>query len=458
MNFLLNTDAHKVTHHLQYPPGTEHIYSYLESRGGEHDYTVFFGLRGIIHEYLEPIAWRFTAHDLLLARSACREVFGFDYFNLDGWQRILQEHGGRLPLRICAVPEGTVVPTRNVLMTVENTDPALPWLTNWVETLLMHVWYPTTVCTRSYAVRKLIGRFAEQTGSEVSPFHLNDFGFRGASSREAAARGGAAHLVNFLGTDTLVGIEYARRHYGAAVCGHSVLATEHSTTTAWGGPEHELDFLRHILKAAPPSAIVSTVADSYDYERFVREYIGGALKEQILAREGGKVVVRPDSGDPVKMAVLGLNILWERFGGTVNARGYKVLDPHVGIIYGDGINLDSIERILTAVVAAGFAVENIVFGMGGALLQQLDRDSQRFAIKCSAAKVDGQWRDVFKQPKTDPGKGSKRGRLKLIQGSSGLETVGEEVAGEDLLRPVFDNGCIVSRDDFADIRARAWGT
>src|SRR3990167_8710885 len=207
------SDAYKETHWQQYPEGTRHVYSYFESRGGETLETVVFGLQYILKRHLEGV--RVTRPMIDEAGAVLFGVFGTDYFNATGWEHILASHGGRLPLRIRAVPEGSVVGVRNVLMTVENTDPAVPWLTNFAETLLVRAWYPIAVCTQSYHIRKIIDQFCDMTGSVRSPFHLNDFGYRGVSSEESAAIGGAAHLVNFLGTDTLAGIVCARDYYGA---------------------------------------------------------------------------------------------------------------------------------------------------------------------------------------------------------------------------------------------------
>lgn len=418
-NFLVRTDAYKMTHWLQYPEKTQHVYSYLESRGGMFNDTVFFGLQYYINEYLSgPV---FNQTDIEEAEAFSGEVFGHTrFFNRKGWQHILNKHGGHLPMYICAVPEGSVIPTRNVLMTMVNTDPAVPWLTNCLETLLLKVWYPTTVSTLSYHIRKLIDGHAIRTGSRVSPYHLNDFGYRGVSSEESAAIGGAAHLVCFSGTDTLAGIDLAKKHYNAKISpGHSVMASEHSTTTIYGR-DGELEAFGHFLDACP-TGIISIVVDSYNTYRAVGELLGTKLKDRILARDG-KVVIRPDSGVPEHMSVACLNLLDQSFGHTVNDAGFKVLNPKVGVIYGDGINYNSIGDILACTTGAGYCTDNIVFGMGGGLLQQVNRDTQQFAIKCSAAMVDGEWRDVFKDPADGKAKSSKKGRLKLVvhEGSHGI--------------------------------------
>jgi nicotinamide phosphoribosyltransferase len=455
-NFVVAADAYKMTHWLQTPPGTQIISSYLESRGGMFDETMMYGLQGLIKEHfagqvVQP--WMINE-----AEELCKEVFGTDkYFNRKGWTHILNKHDGRLPIRIRAVPEGLAVPTHNVLCVVENTDPLVPWLTNFCETLLMQVWYPITVATLAWKIRRLIAKFAEKTGCPVSPFHLNDFGFRGVSSFESSGIGGSAVLASgWLGTDTLSAIMYLKKFYHAKACGHSVFATEHSTTTIWG-LDNEQECWEHALAVAPDDAILSFVVDSKDTVEAVSNIIGVKLKEKILARKG-KVVCRPDSGDPVKVSVEVLQILWNRFGGTTNPEtGYKILDPHVGVIYGDGINYRSIGDILEAVVAAGFCVSNIVFGMGGKLLQGVDRDTQKFAFKCSWAQVNGKGREVFKQPKTDSGKNSKKGLIKLARTEfNQLCTIPlTDTKYDDILVPVFENGEILRSWTLDEVRKLA---
>ncbi|MFA5103412.1 MAG: nicotinate phosphoribosyltransferase [Candidatus Thermoplasmatota archaeon] len=455
-NFILRTDAYKQTHWLQYPENTRHVYSYLESRGGEWDRTVFFGLQILLKKYFEGQ----VVTDAMIdeADAFCRQVFGHDYFNRAGWEYIVDAYDGRLPLCIKAVPEGTVVPTKNVLMTVVNTDAAVPFLTNFVETLLMQVWYPTTVCTLSWQIKQLIRSYAVKAGQDVSPFHLNDFGFRGVSSVESAGIGGAAHLVNFLGTDTLEGIKYAMDYYDAQVCGFSVMAAEHSTVTAYG-KENEAFAYRTFINRCPDGATVSIVSDSWDIMRAVNEIYGDELRDYILSRDI-KCVVRPDSGDPIDVSAHVLEALWDRFGGTENEMGYRVLNPKVGVIYGDGITYQSINKILHEVVDhLKFAPSNLIFGMGGGLQQQVNRDTQKFAFKCSAIDIAGPgeccWRDVYKEPVTDPGKRSKRGQLKLVKMDSGYVTRRVDEPGDDALQIVFHDGDIVNPTTFDAVRARS---
>jgi nicotinamide phosphoribosyltransferase len=447
-NICLTTDAYKQFHTYQYPKDTKVVYSYLESRGGEFDYTLFFGLQYFLKEYLTAVV--VTKEMVDEAQEFCKGVFGYDRFNRKGWERIINVHGGKLPVSIRAVPEGMKVPVKNVLMTLENTDEELPWVTNFLETLLLQVWYPTTVATLSANIKDVIGKYATVTSEVgVSPFHLNDFGARGCSSQETAGIGGAAHLVNFLGTDTLRGIVTAMKYYNQpTVCGHSVMATEHSTTTIYG-KENELEAYTRFLDECP-TGILSVVSDSYNIYNAI-EMFGTTLKERILNRDS-KFVVRPDSGDPIKMSVEVLELLWKYFGGTVNNKGFRVLNPKVGMIYGDGINLHSIEQILEAVTDHEFSTDNIVFGCGGALLQQVNRDTCKFAFKCCAAKRGNEWVEVYKDPITDPDKVSKKGKLKLVRDGNTVKTVGINELGEDLLQTVFENGILLKDYTFEEVR------
>ncbi len=457
MNFLLRTDSYKFTHWKQYPPNTTAIYSYLESRGGMFPATVFFGLQYYLKAYVQgPV---FAEQDIAQADEFCRQHFGRDLFNRIGWTRLLQKHGGCLPVRIRAVPEGSVVSNLNVLATIENTDPDFPWLTNYLETLLLKVWYPTTVATLSREIKKIIKGFLERTGDPaLLPFKLHDFGYRGVSSEETAAIGGAAHLVNFMGTDTVAGIILLQDYYHTkSMPGFSIPASEHSTITAWG-KEHELDAYRNMLTAYP-EGLVACVSDSYNIYNACEKLWGELLKPDIQQRKG-TLVIRPDSGDPINVLTRVFEILGEKFGYETNAKGYRVLPPYVRVIQGDGVNMFTVQNMLYQLAKFhGWSADNIAFGMGGALLQQLNRDTQKFAFKCSAAKVDGQWRPVFKDPITDPGKNSKHGRLSLVETTPGtfhtVENVETSAASDDRLATVFENGEIKKEYDFDSIRQRA---
>ena len=457
-NLVLNTDSYKASHWLQYPPGTSGAFSYVESRGGRYDRTVFFGLQAILKaELAKPVT-----HAMIDEAAELLALHG-EPFNEAGWRRIVDVHGGRLPVRIRAVPEGTVVPTHQALMTIENTDPECYWLPSYLETLLLRVWYPITVATISWHVKQTIKAALEKTSDNAAtelPFKLHDFGARGVSSQESAALGGLAHLVNFQGSDTLSAVLAGRAWYSEPMAAFSIPAAEHSTVTSWGRP-NEVEAYRNMLtRFGKPGALFSVVSDSYDLFHAVRNLWGGELKQAVID-SGATLVVRPDSGDPVTVVAETLKILDETFGSTVNGKGYKVLN-HVRVIQGDGVNPVSIAAILDRIVADGFSAENLAFGMGGGLLQQLDRDTQKFALKCSAAKVDGQWIDVSKDPATDPGKRSKAGRLALLVDEAGVYrtvALGEGQAPEpgwrDAMVTVWEDGALLVDQTLAQVRARS---
>ena len=459
-NILLNTDSYKVSMFKQYPAGTTGVYSYIESRGGVYDSTVFFGLQAFIKEYLlDPITQADidVADEILTAHG--------EPFNREGWQYILDQHKGFLPLVIRAVPEGTVVPVKNVLATIENTDPKCFWLTTYLETALLRaVWYPTTVATQSRSIKKVIADYLDLTGDiNGLSFKLHDFGARGVSSLESAGLGGAAHLVNFMGSDTLSGVMYAREYYSAGVAGFSIPAAEHSTITSWGRA-NEVDAYRNMLRQfGREGSILAVVSDSYDVFNAAANLWGGELKDEVIA-SGATVVIRPDSGDPVDVNRQLIEILGSKFGYTTNAKGFKVLN-NVRLIQGDGVNELSIRSILGAFMAMGWSADNIAFGMGGALLQAIDRDTQRFAMKCSSVKVNGEWIDVQKDPITDAGKKSKAGRVKLWTNSGGefASSVTPPTGWSDkgiggwteALQIVYMDGALFNEVDFATVRANS---
>lgn len=454
-NPILATDSYKASHFLQYPPGTRHVFSYIESRGGAFDRTVVFGLQAFLKAHWSaPITMAMVAEaeELLTAHG--------EPFHRQGWERIVTAHGGRLPLLVRAVPEGTVLPTGNVMATVQNTDPELPWLTSYVETALLRgLWYPTTVATVSWHAKRTIRHYLDLTAEDPEGqigFKLHDFGARGVSSGESAALGGLAHLVNFQGTDTVEALVAARRFYGEPMAGFSIPAAEHSTITAWGR-EGEVEAYRNMLaRFGAPGKILAVVSDSYDLDHAVRALWGGELREAVLA-SGATLVVRPDSGEPAEVVLRTVQALAESFGATANAKGFRVLHPAVRVIQGDGINGGSIQAILARLYEAGFSAENVAFGMGGALLQQVNRDTLRFAMKASAIQgADGAWRPVFKAPKDDPAKRSKAGLLALVREDGAWRTVARDGhAWQDELLPVFRDGALLKDWRLAEVRARA---
>ena len=461
MNLLLQSDSYKSTHHVLYPPGTQTVYSYLESRGGKWPETVFFGLQYILETYLAGI--RITPRALDEAIDLYRRHFGKDIVNKVGWTHIWIDHAGKLPLSIKAVPEGTVVPTHNVLMTVENTCPQCFWLTNFVETLLVQVWYPITVCTQSREIKRIILNFLKKNGDpSLIDFKLHDFGFRGVSSTESASIGGAAHLVNFKGTDTVAALTFLRDYYKAdqeegGCAGFSIPASEHSTITSWGR-EREVDAFQNMLERYP-TGLIACVSDSFDIMKACKELWGGELRDKVLERDGC-LVVRPDSGDPPVIVLAVLQALGEQFGTTYNDKGHKVLNPKVRVIQGDGVNIDSIYEILRRMDEQGWSADNVAFGMGGALLQKLDRDTLKFAFKCSyvnGAYGHGYWeRDVYKQPVTDSGKDSKRGRLRLVRKPDGMfYTEPDRLStGTDQLVEVFRDGKVLKHWTLGQVREK----
>ena len=451
LSIILNTDSYKCSMFKQYPAGTEYVYSYIESRGGVYDHTVMFGLQAFIKKFLsKPI----TQEDIDEADAICK-AHGVP-FNRAGWQYILDKHKGYLPLKIRAAKEGSVIPVRNVLATVVNTDPKVPWLTTWVETpLLRAIWYPSTVATQSWHIKQLIKRYLEKTGDPSTiDFKLHDFGARGVSSLESAEIGGAAHLINFKGTDTLAALMFARKYYGADMAGYSVPAAEHSTITSWGR-ENEVDAYRNMLKQfAKPGSVVAVVSDSYNIFNACKSLWGGELRQEVID-SGATLVVRPDSGDPATVVLKCLEILSEQFGFQINNKGYKVLN-HVRVLQGDGINYDSIADILEAITASGFSADNVAFGMGGALLQKVDRDTNKWAMKCSAIKVNGVWIDVYKDPITDQGKSSKKGLVSLYKSVLGWSSFVPLIDGlKDQLFDIYEDGKLLTEWQFDEITKEA---
>jgi len=413
-NLILNTDSYKFSHYKQYPPGTTNQFSYVEARGTNLDWenprVVFFGLQAFIKEYLStPI----THEDIDQAKPLV-EAHGFE-FNEDGWRYIVNKYDGYLPLKIRAVREGTAVPLSHILASVEVTDPRCFWLTSYIETAFLRaIWYPTSIASNGLRAKEILKKYMDETAdydfAELA-FKLHDFGARGVSSHESAQIGGMAHLVNFSGTDTVAGALAAMKYYGGDMPGFSIPASEHSTITSWGKDRERDAFANMITQFGGPGKILACVSDSYDIYKAAEIYWGEDLKEAV-EKSGGTVVVRPDSGDPLVVPIEVIEILMEKFGYTENSKGYKVLPDHVRVIQGDGITVDSMRQILENMKARKLSASNIAFGMGAGTLQKVDRDTYKFAMKCSAVEIGGTWHDVWKEA---PGKASKRGRLTLVQ-------------------------------------------
>lgn len=460
-NPILNTDSYKTGHYKMYPEGTEYVSSYIEARKGPLGWDpVFLGLQPFLIDYLQtPITQENIdeADEVLSAHGVP--------FNREGWEYILAEHDGFLPVRIEALPEGTPCGIGTCLVQVVNTDPKVPWITSYVETALLRaVWYPTTVATLSREAKKLIKKYMLLTAghTEGIDFMLHDFGARGVSSRESADVGGLAHIVNFMGTDTLTGILAARRYYGAeGMPAFSVAAMEHSTVTSWGR-DGEVDAYRNMIQNAGEGQIVSIVSDSYDIWNTVDTIYGETLRADILALadRGGRLVVRPDSGDATVVPVDVVEKLMESFGYTTNNLGFKVLPPFLRVLQGDGINYDSMQIIMQNAMIRGISTENFVFGMGGGLLQQINRDTLSFAMKASAICVNGEWRDVYKDP-IGGSKPSKKGRLAVAKWNNEsekgwtYETFKSGPNTHSELVPIFENGKILKTVTFAELRENA---
>ena len=455
-NPILDTDSYKASHFLQYPPSTTGLFAYLESRGGRFPQTLFFGLQAILKsQLLQPItseniseaAELFAQHGLPFAKA--------------GFERIVNLHQGHWPVKIRAVPEGTLVPTHNVLMTVESTDPALPWIVTYLETMFLRVWYPVTVATLSLNARSLIEtaliQSADDPASEI-PFKLHDFGARGVSSRESAMLGGMAHLVNFQGTDTVAALVAAREFYGCPMAGYSIPAAEHSTMTSWGRSRETEAYQSMLDHFAKPGSIIAVVSDSYDIDNAIAHIWGQQLKPKVI-ESGATIVIRVDSGDPVEQVLAALNKLDHAFGHHLNSKGFKLLN-HVRVIQGDGIDLDTIQEILDTVLKAGYSASNVVFGMGGALLQKVNRDTQKFAYKVCEATIDGKRIPIRKEPVSDRGKWSKAGRQDLIRNTNGeFQTITVpdtlDQSPESVLQTVYVDGKLQNEATLDEIRKRA---
>lgn len=477
--FLYISDSYKYSHHKQYPEDLTKLYSYFEARGFSAPFfkepdVVFFGL----YYYLQKIQGSlFTVEDVENAKNFYKKHFGGnDIFNYDGFMYIAKELNGKLPIKIKAIPEGTPIKPSNVLLTIENTDSKVPWITNYVETLLTKIWYPTTVATYSREIKKTFLHFLNKNADDdiienIINFMLHDFGMRGTSSDESAAIGGASHLINFYGTDTVSALKFVDYCYGntfsvtKSVAGYSIPATEHSVMTI-NGREGEFEQFEKVLKSYPDNATVAIVSDSYDIYKLIDEVVCGSLKEYILSRSG-KLVIRPDSGNPSQVIQRILSLLEKGYKNEMleNSKGYKVLPKQLGIIWCDGINHRDIHDILFDMDNWGWSSSNIVFGMGGGLLQKVNRDSLKFAFKASYGEFEnGRTVDIYKQPITDSGKNSKRGKLglyningefKTLSSSDFQNNYSNNIDAENLLQTVFENGEIIIHEFFDTIREKA---
>lgn len=452
LDILHDTDSYKLSHPKLWEDNVRFVTCYFECRSHEEfAETVFFGLQ----YHLAALTGIFQVADVLRAAQD-REGLGIP-FPVEHWVRMLEDTEGRLPLRIKAVPEGSVVPTGNVLFLVQNTHPLGRWLPGWIETILMRTWYPITVATLSFHVRRELERYAKVTCDTLDnvPYQFHDFGARGVSSAESAAIGGAAHLTSFKGTDTCVALDLLRNFYDGkpGQMGKSIPALEHSIITAYGmendGEYRAFD--RFLAQYAKPGSVVAAVSDTYDLWHAIDVLWGQRLKQRII--DGGAILgIRPDSGDPVDVVVRALRMLDNRFGSTLNSKGFKVLN-HVKVVQGDGIDRKAISEILAAITQAGFSLDCIgTFGCGGGLLQKVNRDTLGCAYKL--CEVDG--RPVGKRPATDLAKASKFGYTDLVRRDGMWKSVvGKQT--DSRLVTVFEDGEISALTTLADVRNRLWG-
>lgn len=456
-NLILDADSYKLSHAGLYPTDIQGMFAYVEPRiKGET--MIPFGLQMWVQKtLLTPI----TKADIDEAETFAK-AHG-EPFDRGDWEYILERYHGHLPLTIRAVPEGMRVPSQNILVSVECTDLRVYWLAMYVETSLQRgFWYPTSIATNDYKAKRVFQKYLRLSADneQALPFMLHDFGGRGVSSEESAQVGGAAHLVNFMGSDTISGVRAANFYYDSPMSAFSVPATEHSIQCAWG-PERQEEYLKAVLdKNAKPNAILSVVLDGYDVYREA-ELLCTKFRQQIID-SGARVVFRPDSGDPLEVIPRILAMQEVAFGYTVNSKGFKVLN-HVGIIQGDGVDTDAIDKILAKVTHLGYSAVNLVFGSGGALLQKVNRDTYKFAQKASAVLVRGEWVPIFKDPVTDPGKKSKAGRLtlyrsrmtnELVTGSNTGPVDGEWMDMMELVYHSDEGGVIFNKTTLDEVRAR----
>lgn len=460
-NLALLTDSYKVSHWKQYPPGTTNVYSYFAPRGGQFATAALVGLQ---YHYMEYLTKRITKEEVEYAASRWAKHFNDpNIFNKAGWMHIVEKHGGKLPLRIKSLPEGMSVPVQNVLFTVENTDPECYWLTSWFETLLSQLWYPNTVFTSSREIAKIIKANLEKTGNPtLLPFKCHNFGFRGATSIESAAISDMAHAVNFMGSDTAMGFEFAYEYYDEDMSTFSIPAAEHSTVTSWGGPKFEPEAVANMIKqfGNGSSGFYAIVGDSYDIINFCKNILGNQLKHEIKTAKN-VLVARPDSGVPEKVALEVIEALGDEraFGNFTNPKGYRNLNT-VGSITGDGIKWitpteHTVKRVLDNLEAHGWSGDNIAFGSGGGLIQEFTRDTQKYSFKCSSIIRNGVEVDVYKQPVTDPGKDSRRGRFKVANTGSVIETINHKAEGTDLLVESYLNGDMTTKYTLKDLKKNA---
>ena len=474
MNPLLLTDGYKTGHHQQYPKGTTLVYSNFTPRSNRYapkgcDKVVSFGQQMAIQMMHDLFQENFFSKPKdVVCGEMKREMtmyLGMDY-DVSHFEAL--HDLGFLPIKVKIIQEGNRVPLRVPLLTIVNTKPEFYWITNYLETILSNLmWKPMTSATIAYQYRQVLEKWAKKTdptNMSFVDFQGHDFSMRGLDSVEATIASGLGHLTSFMGTDSLPAIYGARKFYNEkGFVGASVPATEHSVMCA-GGYETEIETFRRLLETYP-TGILSVVSDTWDLWKVITEYLP-VLKEEILARDG-KLVIRPDSGNPVDI-ICGsitpdmasyedrhkqpqykgvIELLWDIFGGTVNEQGYKVLDPHIGAIYGDSITIERADEICRRLEAKGFASTNIVLGIGSFTYQYNTRDTFGFAMKATYVEVNGEGREIFKNPITDDGtKKSAKGLLYVHKNDLGeyvlidQVTIEKEDSDDNELKLLYEDG------------------
>ena len=472
-------DFYKISHRKQYPEGTELVYSTWTPRASRMkgvDHVVWFGGQAFYKEFLIDLF-----HEHFFSRPV-KDVIA-EYVRVIKYTLNVEKpetkhledlHAlGYLPLSIKALPEGTLVPLRVPVMTIQNTNPKFFWLTNFIESLASsELWQPSTSATIAREYKRILDRAAFETVGDIgfTPYQGHDFSFRGMSSLRSAILSGMGHLTSFVGTDSIPAIPAAEYYYGANIekelVGTSIPATEHSIQCTYAD---DMEYLRNMISVVHPAGFVSVVSDGYDFWDVIGRVVP-ALKDQIMARDG-KLVIRPDSGDPV-LIVCGdpdgktelerkgaIEALWDIFGGTTTPKGYKLLDSHVGLIYGDAITLRRAEEIVTRLKAKGFASINVVFGIGSYTYQYNTRDTFGWALKSSLCVINGKEIKIFKDPKTDDGiKKSQKGRVVILRDGDSFKftdgfSLKDKVEGDQLVE-VFCDGKLLVEEKFSEIRAR----
>ncbi|MAR66567.1 MAG: nicotinate phosphoribosyltransferase [Crocinitomicaceae bacterium] len=481
----LLTDFYKIGHINQYPAGTQKVYSNLtarKSRNQDIDKVVFFGLQYFMKKYLvEDFKTNFFSRPLDEVMDEYKRMCQHTIGDLPSYDHIADLHKlGYLPLSIKALPEGSKVPIGVPMLTIENTDDRFFWLTNFIESLMSAIiWQPITCATLANEYRKLFNNYLmESIGStDFVPFMGHDFSFRGMGGLESACLTGMGHLTSFSGTDTIPAIMCLEKYYNANIenelVGCSVPATEHSVMSSGSAIEGEFETFKRLITDIYKSGIVSIVSDTFDLWEVLTDFLP-RLKNEINAREG-KVVIRPDSGDPVDI-ICGtyqphhgdyesrsepeekgvVELLWEAFGGT-EVNGYKVLNDKVGAIYGDSITTDRADQISKRLMAKGFA-PLIVYGIGSYTYQYNTRDTFGMAVKCTAIVNNNKEVEVYKDPITDDGtKKSLKGFL-IVEGENGNYTVRDGVTREESmagsLNPVFLDGQLINETNLSAVRRR----